>query len=850
MFADWIGCKQNGLNFRYYFFLLLLVLPCLAQAQNTATVKGTVKDDRGKPLEFANVYVRSQGEGDITKANGTYSLTLAPGDSILVEVSHTSYLGFTKWVSLVAGETLTIDSSLKLRELKGVDIREDQTKRTTLVPVPIKDIKLNPNIQQGIESVLTSQLGVSMNNELSSNYSVRGGSFAENLVYVNDIEVYRPFLARSGQQEGLSFPNPDMVGSIYFSAGGFDARYGDKMSSVLDIQYKKPKRFGGSVSASLLGGSLSLESASKDGKFTQVSGVRYQTNQYILNSLDTQGDYQPNFTDVQTYWTYKLTNKWEVSFLGNYTNNQFKFVPSTRTTQFGTINEALQFTVFFEGQEVTSFETFFGAVSTEYKPNIDTRLKFTASAFRTFENETFDIRGEYFLDELERDLGDDEFGEVVRNRGVGGYMDHARNRLDATVFSLQHRGYKTIDNKYLQWGVTWRGEEVFDRLSEWSYIDSAGYSTPINPTNQIILNDVIKGSNHVISNRVMGYVQNNWDWLLDNEAYVSATLGIRAQYWDYNNETVVSPRGSISYKPKWIKQLNDSTTLRRDVIFYFSTGYYYQPPFYRALRGLDGTLNPEMRAQRAIHFVLGADINLQIWDRTFKFITEGYYKILNDLVPYEIDNVRLRYYGDNESDGYAYGLDMKINGEFIPGIESWASISFLSTKEDLRNDFYYDYYNDDGELIDPGFSDNSTAVDSAIQYPGYIPRPTDQLVYFSMFFQDEMPKFPSFKVHVNFLFGTGLPFGPPDNQRYKDVERYRAYRRLDIGFSKDLMPKTPGKGIFGKFESAVISVEVWNLLDINNTISYTWIQESSGRQYGVPNFLTSRRLNVKLAVTF
>lgn len=826
----------------------MLATPVLAQ--NKSKVKGRITDREGNPIEFANVYVRSQGEGTFTDRNGRFTLELNPAKNILLETSHTAFVGKSETIDLSEGETKVVNFRLEFREIKGVEIVDDRTRSTTMDKVPIKDIKINPTVQQGIESVLTSQLGVRMNNELSSNYSVRGGSYAENLVYVNDIEVYRPFLARSGEQEGLSFPNPDMVGSIYFSAGGFDARYGDRMSSVLDIQYKKPRRFGGSVSASLLGGSVALESASKNQRFTQVTGVRYLTNQYILGSLDTQGDYQPDFTDVQTYWTYDLSDRWEVQFLGNYSNNNYKFVPSTRETQFGSFNEALRFTVFFEGQEVTSFETFFGALSTEYKPDIDTRLKFTASAFRTFEDETFDILGQYFLDELERDLGDDEFGDVVRNRGVGSFLEHARNRLDAIVYSVQHRGFKTIDNKYLQWGVTWRGEDITDQLSEWNYVDSAGYSVPINPGDEIILQDVIKGNSQITSNRLMAYIQNSWDLLLDNESRITTTVGVRAHYWDWNNETVVSPRGTIAWKPKWTKQINDSTTLTRDVVFRFSTGFYYQPAFYRELRELDGTINPDIRAQRAIHYVLGADVNFQMWNRPFKFIAEAYYKDYDYLVPYEIDNIRLRYYGTNQAVGYAVGLDTKIHGEFIPGIESWAALSFLKTEEDLLEDFYYDFINSDGEVIVPGFTANDTPVDTIVNFPGYIPRPTDQLIFFSMFFQDEMPSIPSFKVHVSVLFGSGLPFGPPDFQRYKDVERYRAYRRVDIGFSKDLMPKDPNKGLFKNFKSAVLSLEVWNLLGINNTISYTWIREAGGRQYGVPNFLTQRRVNVKLAFSF
>ena len=841
----------TALNTRLLLGILLLCLFALSTSgQEKATVKGKITDREGNAIEFANVYVRSQGEGTFTDRYGRFKIQLKPGSDILLETTHTAFLGKEETLNLTAGKTKIVNFRLEFREIEGVEIIDDRSRTSPMDRVPIKDIKISPTVQQGIESVLTSQLGVRMNNELSSNYSVRGGSYAENLVYVNDIEVYRPFLARSGEQEGLSFPNPDMVGTINFSAGGFDARYGDKMSSVLDIQYKKPRRFGGSASASLLGGSVSLESSSKDSRFTQVSGVRYFTNQYVLGSLDTQGDYQPDFTDVQTYWTYDLNEKWEVQFLGNYSDNNFKFVPSTRETQFGSFNEALRFTVFFEGQEVTSFETFFGALSTEYKPNNSTRLKFTASAFRTFENETFDILGQYFLDELERDLGDDEFGDVVRNRGVGSYLEHARNRLDAKVYSFQHRGFKTVENKYLQWGFTWRGEDITDKLSEWSYIDSAGYSTPINPTNQIVLNDVIKGNSQITSNRLMGYVQNSWDWLLDNESQITATAGVRVNYWDFSNETVVSPRGTIAWKPKWTKQLNDSTTLNRDVVFRFSSGFYYQPAFYRELRELDGTLNPDIRAQRAIHYVLGADVNFQLWNRPFKFIAEAYYKDYDFLVPYEVDNVRLRYYGTNDAVGYAVGLDTKIHGEFIPGIESWASLSFLQTKEDLLNDFYYELYNSDGEIISPGFTDNNIPVDTITRFPGYIPRPTDQLVFFSMFFQDEMPSIPSFKVHLSVLFGSGLPFGPPDNERYKDTERFRAYRRVDIGFSKDLMPKDPSKGLFKNFKSAVVSLEVWNLLGINNTISYSWIQESSGRQYGVPNFLTQRRVNLKLAFSF
>lgn len=838
------------MNRRLLFFTLFIALPYALFAQNTAVISGIVKDSEGNPVDLASVFVRSQNVGTITDANGLYSLGLEPGDDLLLEVNHTAFAPQSKTIDVESGDSLWVSFRMQLIEIEGVEINADREQNLIMKPVPIKDLKINPTVQQGIESVLTSQLGVHSNNELSSSYSVRGGSYAENLVYVNDIEVYRPILAHSGRQEGLSFANPDMVGKITFSAGGFAARYGDKMSSVLDIHYKKPEHFGGSVSASLLGGSASLETASKDRKLTQISGFRYQTNQYILGSLDTQGDYQPNFTDFQTYWTYNLSQKWEVAFLGNYSRNIYKFVPVTRQTNFGSINEALRLTVFFEGQEVTSYETLFGALSTDFRPNSDTRLKFTVSGYQNYERETFDVLGQYFLDELERDFGDDDFGNVVRNRGIGGYLEHARNRVNASVINFQHRGFKSIANKYLQWGATWRVENIEDHLSEWNYVDSAGFSIPINPPNKIVLQDVVKGHHTIHSNRLMAYVQNRWNWLLDNEDEITSTIGVRAQYWDFNGQTVVSPRGAIAWKPHWTRQINDSTILNRNVVFRFSTGYYYQPPYYHELIRPDGTLNAEVRAQRAIHFVLGADINFKMWNRPFIFITEAYYKALSNLVPYEIDNVRLIYLGKNKSEGYATGLDLKIHGDFIPGIESWANLSFLSTKEDIIGDYYYKYYNSDGTLIQTGYTANNVAVDSTRVTPGYIPRPNDQLIYFSMFFQDEMPSFPKFKVHLSVQFGTGLPFGPPDLERYKDVERLPAYRRVDIGFSYDLIPDTPGKGLFGKFNSAIVSLEVWNLFDISNTIGYTWIKESSGRLYGVPNYLTTRRVNLKFAFTF
>ena len=816
-----------------------------------AAVKGKITDPQGAPIPYVNVYVQSQSRGAVSDEEGQYKLILAPGSNILLEITHSGYKKVRQNIFLEADEILELNFSLEYNEIGEVVVADDRIHDGNMKPIPLKGIKVNPSVQQGIESMLVSGMGVRINNELSSNYSVRGGSYDENLVYVNGIQVYRPFLARSGEQEGLSFPNPDMVQTINFSAGGFDARYGDKMSSVLDIQYKKPTEFEGAVSASLLGGAATIGTASKKQKFTQITGFRYQTNQYLLGSLDTQGDYQPNFADLQSYWTYDLNSKWELSFLGNYSRNDYRFVPQTRQTQFGSINEALRFTVYFEGEERVSYETWFGALSANFQSDNNTLLKFTGSAYRTLEEEHFDVMGQYFLDELERDFGNDQFADVVRNRGIGTYLNHARNSLNATVYSVSHKGYKQIDNKYLEWGLTYNHEIIEDNIREWELIDSAGYSVPIQPLDQIVLQEFIHSRNNLGTDRASAFVQNRWDWLSDNETVWSATFGVRGSYWSYTDEALVSPRASIAFQPKWEKKINDSTTVTRNVIFRFSTGYYYQPPFYREFRRLDGSLNPDIRAQRAIHFVLGSEVNFSLWQRPFKFLAEAYYKKLDFLVPYEIDNMRLRYYAENNATGYAAGLDLKIHGEFVKGMESWANLSFLKTEEDILDDYYYDYFNAAGEEIIAGYTADAVAVDSVQHEPGYIPRPTDQLVYFNMFFQDEMPSWPQYKVHVNFIFGTGLPFGPPSYERYKDINRFRAYKRMDIGFSRDFIDKDKTyKGLFAHLNSAVVSLEVWNLLGISNTHSYTWIKESGGRLYGIPNYLTSRRINLKLAVTF
>jgi len=825
-------------------FALILLTAHAALGQGTATVSGVVRNESGTTIPQALVFVEAEAISVLTDLDGKYSVVVPAGRELILEARFSSNTPFLRAITLEEGEVRTINIRLKSKEFQAVEVFDKGKRNDGMEPIPVKLYSRIPTVTQGIEGILLGQLGLRSNNELSSSYSVRGGSFDENLVYVNDIEVYRPFLARSGQQEGLSFPNPDMVSKIEFSAGGFDARYGDKMSSVLDITYGRPQEFEGAVLASMLGGSAYIGGPVANGRLTQITGARYKANQTILRGLDSQGDYRPRFFDLQSYWTYALSDQWELGFLGNLANNRYNFVPSTRRTQFGSINEALQLTIFFEGQEIVAYDTRFGALNLNYKTK-DMVLKLVASSFNTYETEDFDILGEYRLDELERDLGSDEFGEVARNIGVGGYLNHARNTIDATVSSVYHRGYLERGEHSIQWGTKLQHEEINDRLNEWNLVDSSGYSLPFTGSEPIELDDLITSQNNISSNRISGYVQDNMTWEYADTSSLNLTYGIRANHWSFNKETVISPRARIAYDPNW----------KGDMVFRFATGLYYQPPFYRELRGIDGTLNEDIKAQRSIHFVAGTDRTIQLFGRDFKWISEAYYKKYDNLIPYEIENVRLRYYAENNAKGFAYGVDTKLNGEFLPGVESWASLSFLNAKEDIIDDFFITNFNSDGEEIEAGVTFNDSIVRSVRTEPGLIPRPTDQRINFSMFFQDEMPRNPSYKVQLRLNYGSGLPFGPPSFERYRDVERSPRYRRVDIGFTKQFIDKDTEfekrpNGFWSNFNEVWMAVEVFNLLQVPNVQSYLWIKDVRGRLYGVPNFLTPRTLNLKFQFRF
>lgn len=834
-------------------FLFIFILICLQTlGQDNAKVFGKIINADRQAISLVNISIEGEQRGVVSDRLGNYEIDISANRGVVLIFS---FIGFVEQrVALNLLPNVRKEQNITLlvstTDLPDLVVKDEQLREGNLTRIDPRISQIIPTISGEIEDVIKTLPGVSSNNELSSQYSVRGGNYDENLIYVNGIEIYRPFLIRSGQQEGLSFVNSDLVSSILFSAGGFDAKYGDKMSSVLDITYKKPTAFAGSATVSFLNSKAHVEGITSNNKLSYLFGARQKSNRYILSTLDTKGDYKPSFTDFQAYLNYELNASWEISFLGNYARNSYKLIPSDRDTHFGTVQEAYRFRVYFEGQEIDKFETMFGAISLAYQPNQYLNLSFTGSAFQTIESETFDITGQYWIGQLETNFDSEEFGNVIESQGVGTHINHARNYLEANVLSLEHKGLFVHENQLIQWGIKYQHENINDNLSEWEMIDSAYFSIP-NPTNipgdpnlqpsDLELFKSIKAAIGLSTNRLSGFIQSKW--MINREKRFSVTAGLRTNYWDYNKQFLVSPRLSLSYMPNWEK----------DIMFRFSTGYYYQPPFYKEIRNLKGIVNPNIKAQKSIHFVGSGDWNFTAWSRPFKLSAEIYYKYLDNLIPYKIDNVRIRYLAENIAKGYATGIDLKVNGEFVNGIESWVSLSIMGTQEDIIGDNYWEYYNNEGQIIQPGISMNNIAVDSVSIEPGYIPRPTDQRFNFSLFFQDYLPKNPSYKVHLRLVFGSRLPFGPPDSPKYKDVLRIPPYKRVDLGFSKQLIDqntKFKSNNPLKYLTSLWISAEVFNLFQINNTISYLWIKDVNNRQYAIPNYLTPRQLNVKLIAKF
>ena len=869
--------------------LVFILFSAFAYGQQKR-VKGFCIDKKGKAIENAFVKVNtSPVQNSYTDKNGQYEFGLNIGDSVtLVYRANDITIKKSFTISTSFNQFPDVEFPVLLQE--GVTIIEERQNPFELETLPLVDAqKLTGSIEKSL--VLTT--AATSNNELTTNYNVRGGNYDENLVYVNGFLVYRPFLTRSGQQEGMSFIHSALVESVSFSAGGFDTQYGDKLSSVLDITYKTPKTFKASLMASLLGAEAHVEQSTGE-RFNYIIGARYRSNGYLLNALPTQGSYNPVFTDAQISTNLKLTDKLTWSTLLHYSSNNYRFSPETSETDFGTANEAYSFKIYFDGQEQTKFETMMGGVSLKWKPSEKTNLDLYATAFQTTEREYFDIQGQYFINELETDPSKEEYGDSIAVLGIGTFLNHARNRLDATIINIYHNGKHEFfngftdesrlryRNHHMRWGLSFQMDQFNDVLSEWRMIDSAGYSIPQSNSNEVELFEVIKGDLSLTNERYTGFVQFNSSWSKNNKNVIvsrpykegehgrkkklwctdtlqessakwALTFGTRGGYTSINDELYITPRAALIYYPRSYFVKNNRI-YKRNVSYRLSSGMYYQPPFYREFRYFDGTLRTDVKAQKSVHVVAGTDFYFNMWQREmpFKFSGEVFYKYLWDVNPYQIENVRTRYYAENNAVAYAYGIDLNIHGEFVEGIESFFKLGLLSTKEDIVDDQYIEYYNVAGERIIFGYSEDQVVVDSAIIYPGFIPRPTDQLFNFGALVQDQMPGLESFTVQMGKQFGTRLPYGPPDPTRYKDTLRMKSYFRVDLGMSYDFLGKSKSKHAFWRknFSQALLSFEIFNLLGINNVLSKQWIQDVSGRYYSIPNYLTQRRFNLKLILRF
>lgn len=801
---------------------LLLFFCCLCsgfmlQAQQ-ATITGHITDQEGLPAPDVSVIESGTDNGTVTDSSGAYSIHIPAGKKVWLKASSVVYEYEDFHAKAEAGATVIRDITLTKRDniLATVDIRDNSNRQEAgSVGISMKNIDEAPTPTGGIEGKIKTLVGY--NNELTSQYTVRGGNYDENLVYVNDFEIYRPFLVRSGQQEGLSFVNSDLTAGVNFSVGGFQSKYGDKMSSVLDVTYKRPKKFAGSVLLSLLGLQAHIEGATKNKKLTYLFGVRQKSNQYLLQSQPTKGQYNPSFTDIQGLLNYRFSPKWEMELIGNYARNRFNFVPVESEAAFGFVNEAYKLRTFFNGSEMDQFDSRFAGLSLSYRPNEKTKIKFLASGFQTNEFETYDIVGEYAFYALEADLGKPDFGQEKYNLGTGVIHDFARNYLTANVGTVALRGSHDADKHYIQWGLDATYVDVDDKLLEWQRRDSAGFSQPFD-TSEIKMTKTYRAKNQLDYTRLSAFLQDNI--LLSN--IMTLTLGIRANYTFLNEELIISPRVQYSVKPKW----------KRDVVFRVSTGLYAQPPFYREMRDMEGNLNTALKAQKSYHAAAGLDYNFTMWgDRPFKFTTEIYYKQLWDLVPYEYDNVRIRYFANNNGKGYAYGGEVRLFGDLVKDAESWVSVGYLKTENKILNSVT-------GE------------------YSDYLPRPTDQRITFGMFFSDYLPRNKNFKMFLNLMYATGLPFSPPGKGLDPLYQlRIPDYKRVDVGFSALLIDgnkkNRPSYSFFSAFKSVWLSAEVFNLLGIQNTLSYQWIQDySSDKIYAVPNRLTARLINVKLSAKF
>jgi len=814
-----------------FLFILLYSGSISVLFAQTATLKGIAFDQNNTPL--ADVNVSYADGGTLTNESGFYSIEIPAERIVTLRFTHVGLKAVETKFSLQQNEIFEFNPVLNatIEQISEVVISSENRNRIegvlSLSPETVRKI---PGANPGVENLLQSLPGVSSNNELSTQYAVRGGNYDENLVYINDIEVYRPFLIRSGQQEGLSIINPDLVRDIDFSAGGFQAKYGDKLSSVLDITYRRPVDFAASADLSLLGVNLSAEGLSKNEKFTALIGARYWDNSLLVNAKQTETNYKPRFTDVQTYLTYTFNSKFELDFLGNIGVNRYRYQPQTRQTNFGTLANPVALIVVYDGQEEDQYETYFGAFTGTYKPNNQLNMKLIASSYHTQEQEYYDINAQYALGTPSTNIGDASAGEVAFTRAIGSQLTHARNDLDALIVNLQHKGQYQKGSDQLDWGLKYSRESIRDRLQEYEIIDSAGFS--IRPALDQFINQQPyepfdapleafssrRAKNNVLIERISGYLQYS-KRINFNTAKAWYNLGIRSQIWTVSGEDitsktqhVVSPRGQFSLKPNW---------QYTDMVFRFAAGMYHQPPSYRALRDMQGNVVADVKAQQSLHFVAGNDWSFKLWERPFTLTSEAYYKSLSNVNAYTLENVRIRYRAKNDAEAYAYGLDLRLAGEFVPGTDSWISLGILKTEENIQN-------------------------------RGYISRPTDQRFKLGFLFQDYVPTIPDLKLYLNMVYQTGLPGGSPN---YADPYLYQTrlpfYFRADVGFAYTLINAEKALKSNGIFKELSAGLEIFNIFDRKNSITNTFVRDAATQQqYAVPNYLTPRVFNIKLSARF
>jgi len=809
-------------NKRIFYISLLLLFPFYAVAQTQTEISGKLTGENGNAVEMANVSIFGTSKGTSSNNKGFFRITYSGKSPVRLSISHLSYAAFDTLINISNKQSVFLNIQLKRKDktIEEISITDKSATEAGITKLDPKIMNSIPQVSGNrIQSFIKTLPGVAAVNEMSSTYSVRGGNFDENLVYINGFEIFRPVLVQAGKQEGLDMANADLVSSVKFSAGGFSADYGDKMSSVLDIKYRQPRSFRASINMGLLGASGHVEGSSKNTKFTYLTGIRYKNSQYLLNSLETKGEYKPNFLDFQTNFTYQISEKFSLDFLAYFSNNNYLFYPEDRSTSFGTTKDAVNLYVDFEGGEEDRFSSILSGLSAKYIFNKSLNIELKTSAYADYEELKYDIKGRYSLNELDKQIGSETFGDSILNLGIGSFISHARNYFEAQIYNVQFKMNYLWNKQNIQIGLKYQNEQIDDQINEWKMTDSAGYSIPYTGE-QINLYKSYQSDNTINSNRYFAYIQGEYH----GSAAVNWNIeyGLRFQYWDFNGKTLISPRLAGGFYP----DLNHKLYLR------FSTGIYYQSLFYKEIINYKGDVYGNLNSPRSIHFSASGDYDFKMFDRPFHFKTELYYKLIDDIIPYSVDNIRVLYYPDKTANGYVAGADFRLNGEFVPGVDSWLSFSLMKSRMEIENDTI-----------------------------GEQPFPNDHPVNISLFFQDYVPGNDRFRVNLTLMYLSGLPFGPPMEETYYAPLRMPAYFRVDLGFSAELKKEgvQSKSGFLNTFRFFRIGLDIFNLLGINNTISYNWITvvpNSSNlgglqaTEFAVPNYLSDRRINLNLTIGF